>query len=510
MKRWRNYGDGAIARRPVKSIAKITLLFMKFPFPYLLNPPGSKVPYLLLIVWVGSLSACSTLAPPLRQTHVAPAPVPEEIVRPAPDTEMHRLPESEGPPQEPQALVADLPYPNVYQPPKFPIPEESAPQIQASLAPSAPRSAFSELPGSKIIETPKLFTDDMSRHSLRLVIAKQLAAMANIDAARRVRLGNRTVTQYALQRTLRAFDRLLQLDLSPTEFTRRIHQQFHIIPVGRGQHKKRMLFTGYYTPILEARRTRSQEYSYPLYRKPAGYPAHRDAVSHARANNRDSGFHLVSTRQEVLLTRAQIDGEQILKNQNLEVAWLKDDLERYFLHIQGSGYLSFPDGTSEAILFGGSNQMPYRSVGRQMIEDGVITLAQGSMQGIKQYFRDHPEDIKKYLFQNHRYIFFDLVEGGAPRGSSGSELVGGRSIATDKSIYPAGGLAFIVSQKPVLDATNEFIGWQKFSRFVVDQDTGSAIRGSGRVDLYFGIGDAAGAAAGHHYRQGKAFYLLLK
>jgi len=118
--------------------------------------------------------------------------------------------------------------------------------------------------------------------------------------------------------------------------------------------------------------------------------------------------------------------------------------------------------------------------------------------------------VQKYLFQNRRYIFFDLAAGGAPRGSGGSELVGGRSIATDKSIYPAGGLAFIVSQKPVLDANNEFIGWQKFSRFVVDQDTGSAIRGVRRADLYFGIGDIAGAAAGHHYRKGKMFYLLLR
>lgn len=486
---------------------------MKFDLRFLLNPARSKIPYLLLIVWAASLSACATGHLPrggeARQTHDSPAPVQEEIVLATPETEIQSPPAYPEPPQEQKLMVADLPYPNVYQPPKIPKPEKPAPLIQASLVPVAPDSAFTELLGSRR-ETPLLFGDDMSRHSLRQVIRQQLAAMTNIADSRKMRLGNRSTTQYTLKKTLRAFDRLLRLNLSPKEFSRRIHQQFHIIPVGRGQDKKRMLFTGYYTPIVAARRTRSDEYSYPLYRKPAGYPAQRDAVIHVPASNRDSGFHLVSTRQEVLLTRAQIDGGQILKDRNLEVAWLKDDLERYFLHIQGSGYLSFTDGTSEAVVFGGSNHLPYKSVGRQMMADGVITEGQGSMQGIKQYFRDHPEDVQKYLFQNHRYIFFDLAEGGAPRGSGGSELVGGRSIATDKSIYPAGGLAFIMSEKPVLNSANEFIGWEKFSRFVVDQDTGAAIRGPRRADLYFGVGDTAGAGAGRHYRQGKMFYLLLK
>ena len=471
------------------------------------------MPLLLLIA--GSLSACATLAPPhdgeVQQTLREGPPVlaHEEIVTPALEVEAWDPAENDATLQEPKPLVADLPYPNVYSPPKISVPETPAPQTHASLAPIAPDPVFSRLQESRK-GIPDLFTDDMSRHSLRQVIDKQLTAMENIDGSRRVRLGNRSATQYALKRTLRAFDRLLRLNLSSEEFSRRIRQQFHIIPVGRGRDEKRMLFTGYYTPIIAARRTRSQEYSYPLYRKPAGYPDNQETLGQVPANNRDSGFHLISTRQDVLLTRAQIDGDQILKDQNLEVAWLKDDLERYFLHIQGSGYLSFPDGTSEAVLFGGSNKMPYKSVGQQMIEDGVITEGQGSMQGIKQYFRDHPGDVQKYLFQNHRYIFFDVIDGGVPRGSGGSELVGGRSIATDKAIYPAGGLAFIMSEKPVLNSENEFIGWENFSRFVVDQDTGSAIRGLRRADLYFGIGDAAGAAAGHHYRQGKMFYLLLK
>ena len=131
------------------------------------------------------------------------------------------------------------------------------------------------------------------------------------------------------------------------------------------------------------------------------------------------------------------------------------------------------------------------------------------MQGMKQYFREHPEDIDEYLFRNNRYIFFKN-SNHSPRGSGGAELVAGRSIATDKSLYPAGGLAYITVEKPVLNDELEITGWQMVSRFVVDQDTGSAIKGPGRVDLYFGVGEPAGAAAGHYKRTGSMIYLLKK
>ena len=127
---------------------------------------------------------------------------------------------------------------------------------------------------------------------------------------------------------------------------------------------------------------------------------------------------------------------------------------------------------------------------------------------IKKYFKEHPEDIQKYFFQNKRYVFFKLSNESGPRGSGGGELIGGRSIATDKKIYPAGGLAFVKLRKPILNNKNEIVRWEKFSRFVGDQDTGNAIRGSGRADFYFGMGDRAGAKAGHFYEWGDVFYIV--
>ncbi|WP_282010259.1 MltA domain-containing protein [Nitrospina watsonii] len=357
--------------------------------------------------------------------------------------------------------------------------------------------------------TQPVFDDDMSRSTLLTAIDRQLAAFRFANLDERLRLGSRRVTKRELKETLVAFRRLLRRNLSSAAFNQAVHEQFEIIEAGKGPDgNKRMQFTGYYTPIMDASRQPTAEYSYPLYRKPEQVPTRR-VTWNQRASNRDYGFHLSARTRNLLLTRKEIDGDAVLQDHNLEIAWLKDDLDRYFLHIQGSGYLKFTDGTVQAVRFNGSNELPYKSVGRQMINDGVITEGQGSMQGIKAYFRRNPHHIPRYLYQNRRYIFFELADQG-PTGSAGVELVAGRALATDKRLYPGGGLAFISATKPVLDADHRIVGWEPFSRFVLDQDTGSAIKGPKRGDLYFGVGAAAGAAAGHYNQHGRIFYLLKK
>ncbi len=370
-----------------------------------------------------------------------------------------------------------------------------------------------ETPTSKSSQTiapdPETLVDDMSLKSLITAIDNQLAVFDYADLNEEVHLGHLIVTQEELRETLIEFRQLIQENLPEIELHRRIKDKFYVLPVGKGQDQKRVLFTGYYTPIIPASRERTDKYIFPIYRKPQNYPLTRLVYNEPNSNNRDNAYHLVSTEEKVFYTRRQIDGDAVLQNQNLELAWLKDDLDRYFLHIQGSGYLAYPDGSTQGVQYSGSNEFPYHSIAKEMINDGVISIGQGSMQGVKHYFHKHPEDIQKYLFQNDRYIFFHPIEG-MPRGSGEGKLVGGRSIATDKRIYPAGGLAYIQTRKPILNTEGKIVGWKKFSRFVVDQDTGSAIKGPGRVDLYFGVGDHAGAAAGHYYQKGKLFYLLKK
>ena len=358
----------------------------------------------------------------------------------------------------------------------------------------------------------KGFTDDLSRASLEKAITNQLQVMFEQEPSAPIRLGTFTLTCGRLVETLEAFLEILQQDLPPEEFDKKISEEFVLYRVGKGKNKK-VLFTGYYRPVIEASRKRTPLYLYPIYQMPEQdlqQVKYKSGIQLVGTNTGIEKFRESYTEKKAWrrFTREEIDHKGALKGQGLEVAWLKDDLERFFLHIQGSGMLEFPDRTRQGVGYQGSNQHTYTGIGKLMIQDGAIEISQGSMQGIKEYFVDHPQDIAKYLYQNKRYIFFTLNDDEGPRGSGGGELVGGRSIATDKSIYPAGGLAFIKVRQPVLNEKNEIIRWQPISRFVVDQDTGSAIRGAGRGDLYFGTGQVAGAKAGHYHERAEVYYLI--
>lgn len=268
------------------------------------------------------------------------------------------------------------------------------------------------------VDLPVLFEDDMSRFSLLRAIDHQLHAFENADLSRRVHIGPRIVSRRRLRDTLVAFRDLLQRNIPEPELSRAIRKQFEVIEAGReADNGKQVLFTGYYTPIMSASRHRTEEYKYPLYRNPDGNTLQQVGWQNQSSKKRDKGYHMKPTGRKQVWTRKQIDGDARLDQRNLEVAWLKNDLDRYFLHIQGSGYLSFTDGSVEAVRYDGSNGLPYTSIGRRMIRDGAISIDQGSMQGIKAYFRKHPEKIAHYLFQNRRYIYFELSEG-APLGSS--------------------------------------------------------------------------------------------
>ena len=367
-------------------------------------------------------------------------------------------------------------------------------------------------PSLKSIADLKSFTDDMDPTSLQLAIHNQLEVMYEQDPASPIRLGDFTLTRSRLIETLEAFRKLLQKNISQEDFDKKVYEEFLLYRVGNGKDKK-VLFTGYYRPVIPASPVPSPRYRFPIYKMP-GKDFHMAGTQlDIRLAGSKIGIKQIlqnkSAKNWRSLTREEIDRKGALSNRGLEVAWLENELERYFLHIQGSGVLEFPGGTRQGVRYQGSNKYSYNGIGKLMIRDGVITTGEGSMQGIKKYFANNPQNISKYLNQNKRYIFFSLSDEGAI-GSGGAELVGGRSIATDKSIYPAGGLVFVKIRKPVLNANNKIKSWEQISRFVIDQDTGNAIRGKARADLYFGTGQKAGAMAGHYHEKGEVYYLIKK
>ena len=239
-------------------------------------------------------------------------------------------------------------------------------------------------------------------------------------------------------------------------------------------------FTGYYEPTLKASRTKSTAYPYPLYRVP---PDLRGGVP----------YH----------TRQAIDRKGVLAGRGLEIAWVSSETDAFFLHIQGSGRLLFPDGSISHVLYAGKNNRSYVPLGRVMRDRGMLDPDNVSMQSIRQCLLENPDKCAELFDTNPSYVFFREAAQG-PIGAMGSTLTPWVSTATDRKTLPHGSLVFAVL--PLPDAAGK--PNVPFYGLTLPQDTGGAIKGN-RIDLFCGSGDRAAHAAGYLNSKG-AVYILVK
>jgi membrane-bound lytic murein transglycosylase A len=189
--------------------------------------------------------------------------------------------------------------------------------------------------------------------------------------------------------------------------------------------------------------------------------------------------------------------------------WLPNRLQAYLVQVQGSGRLQMPDGSQMTIGFDGNTDYPYVSLGKELVNDGVFPLEELTLPKLIDYFETHPEKLSDYIPRNNRFIFFRATNGAPPTGSLGRPVTPRRSIATDKSLMPPGAIALMSTDLPMPHGDND---WIKIPRnlYVLDQDTGSAIKGAGRVDLFLGAGANVQTEAGLVNNPGSLYYLLLK
>ena len=238
------------------------------------------------------------------------------------------------------------------------------------------------------------------------------------------------------------------------------------------------LFTGYFEPELDGARSPSGKYRYPVYKMP----------SEARNSN-------------PWLTREQILTGDVMRNRGLEIAWVDDPVELFFLQIQGSGRIRLNTGDTVRVGYGGANGHPYRSIGVELVRRGVYNAHQVSAQVIKNWVRRNPEAGKELLFHNPSYVFFrelrNLPADRGPLGAMNRSITTMRTIAVDPAFTPLGAPVWI-----------EKDGDNPLRRLMVAQDTGSAIKGAQRADVFFGTGDDAGAAAGRLRDPGRMFVLM--
>lgn len=232
--------------------------------------------------------------------------------------------------------------------------------------------------------------------------------------------------------------------------------------------------TGYHEPTLAARRSRDARFRHPIYRMPDG--------------------------RGPLPARAEIDAGA-LAGRGLELFWVEDPIELFFLHVQGSGRLALEDGSVMRIGYAGNNGKTYRAVGSVLVERGILTREQATAPAIKAYLRAHPAEAPEILRTNPRYVFFQARDGRAeqgPRGALGVPLVPWRSVAVDPAVVPLGSVGHLRVALP---------GGDTFSAVVVAMDTGTAITGSGRIDLFCGPDARAERVAGELRHDGSLVWL---
>ncbi|RKY07853.1 MAG: murein transglycosylase [Planctomycetota bacterium] len=296
---------------------------------------------------------------------------------------------------------------------------------------------------------------------------------------------------------LQAFGDMLDSGLAGRELARAIRSKFDVyISVGC-DNRGTVLFTGYYTPIFDGSLEATGEFQYPLYKQPDDLVKGEDGVILGRAG--PGGTYTKYPSRAELATSGELVGS--------ELVWLGSPFEVYVAHVQGSAKIRLPDGQLITMGYAANNGHEYRSIGQELIADGNISADGLSLTAMIDYFKAHPGQADRYIQRNPRFVFFQMSDG-PPRGSLNEPVTAMRTIATDKSIYPRACLAFLSANLP--GAGGSVAVGRKFSGFVLDQDTGGAIRAPGRCDVYMGTGDDAGRRAGQTYEEGKLYYLFLK
>jgi membrane-bound lytic murein transglycosylase A len=356
---------------------------------------------------------------------------------------------------------------------------------------------------------PPRFDDDMDRDSLTLAVRRNLEYLEHLAPETVFQYGPDEFTCLQVRESQEAFLNLLSKGFDTDQLGREIRRQFRVYQATGRVGERRVLFTGYYEPVYEGRLARDEIFSYPLYRPPEDL-IRIDLSSFAERFKGETVVGRIEGKKILpYYSRQEIGAGRVLEGKGLEMAWLKDPLDLFFLHIQGSGRLRLPDGKEILVQYQVSNGRPYRSIGRYMIDRGFVPPEEMSMQTIRRYLTNNPEILEEVLNQNPSYVFFRQVDKG-PLGSLGVLLTPGRSVALDAKVFPKGGLGFISSEKPLVNNQGEIVGWTKFSRFVLNQDSGGAIKGAGRADVFWGSGPYAESAAGHLQHDGDLYILIKK
>lgn len=353
-----------------------------------------------------------------------------------------------------------------------------------------------------------LMPDDADQASLLAAVASTRTYLDKLRKPTLTLLGKEIPVE-RFRATAARFEALVKTSWGTPGFEGAIADEFERIEAPGVDGGGAVRFTGYHLPLLDARTRRDERFRYPLYAPPTDMLSIQLGSFRPNLAGTTLIGRLVGKQVVPYYSRSDIDDKDVLGGRNLELAWVDDELARFQLMVQGSGLLRFDDGRVLNVNYAGQNGHPYVGLGKAMVADGVLSADQLSMPGIMAYFDKHPEQLHGYLDRNPSYVFFKLAQDG-PYGVDGIPLTAGRSIATDKKLFPSGAIDYMQYPRATFDALGKVTHWGDGARFVMDQDTGGAIVGPGRVDIYWGGGPDAAQRAGTLNGMGRLSVLLLK
>jgi len=346
------------------------------------------------------------------------------------------------------------------------------------------------------------WSDDHTLASLEAAVEQSIIYFRKLPENAAFKYGKHSYSPGELIKSHQLFITLRRTYPNLQDFTQQISEKFHFF---ESKAEKENLFTGYYEPILRGSPTPTAQLNTPIYPRPDNM---------VEINLSEFGDDLPSRKligriegQQILpfYSRREIQGKRPLRGKLKPIAYV-NEIDLFFLQIQGSGIVEMSNGKIIRVGYHAHNGHPYRSIGAKLIRDDVMTLEEVSMQSIRDHLRKNPERVRSILYSNPSYVFFRLLDG-PPLGNINVPLTPGRSLAADHWLLPKGALAYLASEAPLFGETE---GTRPFTRFMLIQDTGGAIRGHGRGDIFFGQGPEAEWRAGHMKHTGRLFVMVAK
>lgn len=355
-------------------------------------------------------------------------------------------------------------------------------QFSSDRRPQFARLSFRDL------ESPGVYDDRISEERAELLEAVHYSidylrsSLAKRQYQRFLQAG---VSRTLMLRSLVRFRTLLLAGLTEAELQSQLEKEFDLLSPNAAHDTVK--FTGYFQPMYKASLVRTDEYCFPIYRTPSGF---------------DSWKYPHPSR--TVLEGFDGTGDVRSPAYGYELAWMKSRWEAYMIHVQGSAILDLTNGTKMSVGFDRGTRYSFRGIPQSFLNKHNVAWS-----ALPRFFAKNPTALSHQLARNNRFIFFRKQSSPHPVGSLGVPVIAGRSIATDKSLLPPGALGMIRTRIPFIGSSGK-VQQREATRLVLDQDTGSALRGPARVDIFMGTGPEAQRRANHVYSRGSLYYLILK